>query len=69
MHNGIWIKLKLVLIGKLEFPRILSDTIVINEVEIKWTGGIRIYQKMVCVGQCSTAFLSRDPDYANGFVL
>jgi hypothetical protein len=42
MYNGIWTKQKLVFIGKLEFPRIHSDTIVINQVAIKWTGGIRI---------------------------
>jgi len=69
MYNGIWIKQKFVFIGKLEFPRIHSDTIVINEVAIKRAGGIKIYQKMVCISPCSTAFLSRDPDYANGFVL
>lgn len=69
MYNGIWIKQKLIFIGKLEFPGILSDIIVINEVTIKWTGGIRIYQKMVCVSQYSTAYLSRDSDYASGFVL
>jgi hypothetical protein len=69
MYKGIWIKQKLVFVGKLEFPRIHSDTTVINEVAMKWMGGIRIYQKMVCVSPCSTAFLSRDPDYANGFVL
>jgi len=69
VHNGIWIEQKLVFIGELEFPRILSDTIVINEVAIKWTGGIRINQKMGCVSQYSTAFLCRDPNYASGFVL